>query len=179
MTLALSPSPPNLANLIVSDIVPIRSSLSPSFQRYLEVMARIADPSSNVKTRDEADSILKAEEKDIGVRQFLLTNLDIPSKQSNETVKFKIPINILTEAIGDLGSFPYTPNGPHQWPGRTLVVKGAKSDYISDANVPLFEAFFPNVQLEVLNTGHWVHAEQPIEFKKLFVDFILASRMAS
>ncbi|KAG6916206.1 hypothetical protein DXG01_007836 [Tephrocybe rancida] len=173
MTLALSPSPPSLANLIVSDIAPTRSSLSPSFKRYLGVMAQISDPASKIRTREEADSAFKAEEKDLGIRQFLLTNLAVPSQQSNETVKFKIPVDILTDAIAELGSFPYMPDGLRQWPGRALVVKGAKSDYIQNENMVLFEAFFPNMQLEVLDTGHWVHAEKPNEFKKLFVDFIL------
>lgn len=63
MTLALSPSPPNLANLIISDIAPTRLSLSPAFKRYLDVMACIADPASNIRTREQADSALKAEEK--------------------------------------------------------------------------------------------------------------------
>lgn len=63
MTLALSPSPLSLANLIVSDIAPTRSSLSPAFRRYVDVMTRIADPTSNIRTREEADSALKAEEK--------------------------------------------------------------------------------------------------------------------
>ena len=146
MTLALSPSRPNLANLIVSDIAPIRSALSSSFERYLGAMARIADPLSDIKTREEADSVLRAEEKvdfpppqmllqpkqqmfqDLGVRQLLLTNLSVPSLQSNETVKFKIPVNILADALADIASFPYTPDGPRRWKGRTLVVKGAKSE---------------------------------------------------
>ncbi|KAG6865003.1 hypothetical protein C0991_005691 [Blastosporella zonata] len=173
MSLALSPSCPDLANLIISDIAPTRSSLSPSFKRYLGVMARIADPSSNIRTREQADAALKAEEQDLAVRQFLLTNLDVPSKQLNGTVKFKIPVNILTDAIADLGSFPYMPDGSHQWQGRTLVVKGAKSDYISDASIPLFKSFFPAMQLETMDTGHWVHAEKPNEFKKIFINFIL------
>ncbi|KAG6876906.1 hypothetical protein C0993_012162 [Termitomyces sp. T159_Od127] len=128
MTLALSPSPPDLANLIISDIAPTRLSLSPAFRRYLGVMARITDPVSNIRTREEADSALKAEEKDLSVRQFLLTNLIAPSRSSNETVKFKIPVDILADAIVDIGSFPYTPDGSHTWQGRTLVVKGAKSE---------------------------------------------------
>ncbi|KAG6808777.1 hypothetical protein H0H93_016497, partial [Arthromyces matolae] len=63
MTLALSPSPPNLANLIVSDIAPTQSSLSPSFKVYLNSMARIQDPASNIRTREEANSALQEVEK--------------------------------------------------------------------------------------------------------------------
>ncbi|KAF8071586.1 alpha/beta-hydrolase [Lyophyllum atratum] len=177
MTLALSsPVPTSLSNLIVSDIAPTRSSLSPAFVRYLKLMARIEDPASQVRTREEADKILQAEEKNTQVRQFLLTNLMLPPSGSGETAKFKIPVDILTEAIPALGSFPFTPEEGRQWHGRTLVVKAAKSDYIDDTTIPVFKAFFPNMRLEVLDTGHWVHADKPLEFKKIFVDFILGRR---
>ncbi|KAG6831519.1 hypothetical protein H0H92_009787 [Tricholoma furcatifolium] len=172
MTLALSSSLPNLEKLIISDIAPTRSSLSSSFKRYLSAMAHIENPSSNIKTRDEADSVLKMTENDLGIRQFLLTNLNVPSPHSGATVNFKVPVDILTDAIPDLGSFPYVPDGLNQWRGSTLVVKGAKSDYINDGNILSFKTFFPKMQLEVLDTGHWVHAEKPHEFKKIFVDFV-------
>ncbi|KAG6887163.1 hypothetical protein C0992_000366 [Termitomyces sp. T32_za158] len=131
MTLALSSTSPNLANLIVSDIAPTCSSLS-NVRRYLWVMARLVHPAYNIRTREQADAFVKAEEWTISssVREFLLTNLIVPREHSNETVKFKVPIDILRDALFDIGSFPYTPNGPHKWQGRTLVVKGAESEYV-------------------------------------------------
>ncbi|KAF5379698.1 hypothetical protein D9615_005736 [Tricholomella constricta] len=173
MTLALSSSLPSLSNLIISDIAPVRSSLSPSFQRYLKVMSDIEDPATDVRTREAADKILQTVEKDLSIRQFLLTNLMLPSNPSDKTVKFKIPIATLKGAIAALGSFPFALDEGRQWHGRTLVVKGAKSDYITDDSIAIFNAFFPNAKVEVLDTGHWVHAEKPNEFKRIFVDFIL------
>lgn len=112
----------------------------------------------------------------MAVRQFLLTNLVVPSSTSEKTVKFKIPIDTLLEAAPDIGSFPFMPDGELEWTGRTLIVKGAKSDYIKDTDISLLKEFFPNMKLEVLDTGHWVHAEKPNEFKKMVVDFILGER---
>ncbi|GLB44859.1 putative alpha beta-hydrolase [Lyophyllum shimeji] len=175
MTVALSGTLPALSNLIVSDISPTQTCLPPAFTTYLKAMAHIEDPASAIRTREQADDILKGVEKNLAVRQFLLTNLKTPS-DSSETVKFKIPVDILLEATPAIGSFPFIPGPEHQWHGRTLVVKGAKSDYIKDANVALLRELFPNARLEVLDTGHWVHAEKPNEFKKLVVDFILGQR---
>ncbi len=61
--------------------------------------------------------------------------------------------------------------------------------FINHKNMPALQAFFPNMQLEELDTGHWgefydlnpilldysyflVHAEKPTEFRKLVVDFL-------
>ncbi|KAG5638548.1 hypothetical protein H0H81_012049, partial [Sphagnurus paluster] len=63
MTLALSASLPTLSNLIVSDIAPTRSALSPSFQRYLKVMSHIENPVTGIRTREAADKVLQSEEK--------------------------------------------------------------------------------------------------------------------
>ncbi|KAF9460327.1 alpha/beta-hydrolase [Collybia nuda] len=175
MTLALSPSPPVLSNLIISDIAPTQTSLSPSFIRYLNIMSHIEDPTSDVRTREHTGKILETVEQvcmNIGVRQFLLTNLVLPSdsEPTRKTVKFQIPIPILANAIPDLGSFPYG-QGP-SWNGKTLVVKGLRSNYINEENIPILKAFFPNMKLKTMNTGHWVHGEKPNEFKDLVIDFI-------
>jgi len=177
MTLALS-SPTILSNLIVSDIAPTRTSLSSSFIRYLKAMTAIGDPASGARTRQEAGKILEGVEKDLGVRQFLLTNLLPPSasKIPSKTVRFQIPIPILTEAIPALGSFPYTVDEGRSWRGRSLVVKGARSEYITESNIMTLRAFFPEMKMETLDAGHWVHAEQPNEFKKKVVDFIFGPR---
>ena len=56
------------------------------------------------------------------IRAFLLTNLDTNSKP----LKFRVPLNVIDDAIPDLGDFPYEPRS-RKWEGETLFVKGAKS----------------------------------------------------
>jgi len=76
--------------------------------------------------------------QDISVRQFLLTNLHLPTPSrsashdtSHEKAKFIVPLDILERSIGALGSFPYGFDEnqvvPATWDGPTLVVKGIKS----------------------------------------------------
>lgn len=101
-------------------------------------------------------------------RQFLLTNA---MQAANKTIKFRIPLDIISDSIPSIGDFPYQP-GEVTWSGPTLFVKGEHSNYINRRNIPSCEAFFPNMQLETLDAGHWVHAERPTEFVQLVDQFI-------
>ncbi|THG95721.1 hypothetical protein EW026_g5973 [Hermanssonia centrifuga] len=88
-------------------------------------------------------------------------------------LRFRIPLHTIGAAIPELGSFPYEP-GEREWDGPTLFIKGTKSKYINDRNIPIAKEFFPNATLEPLEAGHWVHAEKPNEFKQLVTNFIKA-----
>ncbi|KAH7911366.1 alpha beta-hydrolase [Hygrophoropsis aurantiaca] len=169
MSLALNPELPSglLADLIVSDIAPVRASIAADTVRHIEAMERIE--ASGVSTRKEADSILAEYEADASVRAFLLTNVDGTSKSSH--LKFKIPLDILKEGRPEIESFPYAP-GERTWEGHTLFVKGSKSKFINHKNIPLIRQFFPSALLEELDTNHWVHAEKPNEYRNLITDFI-------
>ncbi|KAM6504088.1 Alpha/Beta hydrolase fold [Amanita muscaria] len=158
-----------ISSLIVADIAPIRATLSQDFVEYIHIMSKIEQ--MGLKTRSEAGKVLEEYEKDPSIRQFLLTNLVVPPASSPKKAKFQVPLSLLNESISLLGSFPYEP-GNRLWQGKTLVIKGSKSKYINRHNIPTIEAFFPDMRLEVLDAGHWVHAEKPHEFMKLVVDFI-------
>ena len=63
MSVALSPELPSnlLSHLIVADIAPSRGPLSAEFTGYVEAMQKIEE--SNVKTRQEADRVLRPYEQ--------------------------------------------------------------------------------------------------------------------
>ncbi|KAF8903687.1 mitochondrial protein [Gymnopilus junonius] len=179
--------PETLSQLVVADIAPSIGSLSPDFIKYISAMQKIESlPTGTIKTRTDADHYLKHYESDLSVRQFLLTNLKVPVHArtdhdgGHEKAKFIVPLDILSSSIPNLGSFPYQYNAednsvPTTWTGPTLAIKGIKSPYINRKNLPAFHAFFPNMRLEELDTGHWVHAEKPTEFRKLVVNFLQGS----
>jgi hypothetical protein len=60
-------------------------------------------------------------------RAFLLTNL-LPAVHDHHhhPLKFRVPIDIIGDAIPDIGGFPYEP-GQQAWDGPTLFVKGTRS----------------------------------------------------
>ena len=48
---------------------------------------------------------------------------------------------------------------------ETLFLKGDHSDYITEEEVPVIAAHFLNSKIiEIKNAGHWLHAENPIQF---------------
>ncbi|KAF9048875.1 Alpha/Beta hydrolase protein [Panaeolus papilionaceus] len=171
-----------LSKLIVVDIAPSVGKISPEFQQYVIAMQQIeALEPGKVNTRTDADKHLAAIEKDVSVRQFLLTNLKVPSHHPVtghvHKAKFLVPLDILSQSIDEIGSFPYkydaqTDSAPVTWNGPTLAIKGSKSPYVNHKNLPVFRAFFPDTRVSELDTGHWVHAEKPLEFKKLVVNFL-------
>lgn len=76
MTLALS-SPGILSRLVVSDIAPTRTSLSPSCIRHLNAMAKIEDPTTGVRTREDASRVLEGVEKVCFLILLLTFNLTL------------------------------------------------------------------------------------------------------
>lgn len=117
----------------------------------------------------------------LATRQFLLTNtLNDPS---TSTLRFRIPIDLLSNAIQHIGDFPHplpsaspsaspSEEGGPAWAGPTLFLKGEHSKYLNKYNIPTAKEYFPEMRLEVLDAGHWVHAEQPAETVRLVSEFI-------
>jgi pimeloyl-ACP methyl ester carboxylesterase len=63
--------------------------------------------------------------------------------------------------------------GPGVFSGKTLFVRGDKSDYILDADIPRMKESFPQMQLETIeHAGHWLHAEQPRALMELLLHFL-------
>jgi len=96
---------------------------------------------------------------EIGVRSFLLKNVYWREKGQ---LDFRFNLQSLTENNPEVGkalpSFTV-------FQGDTLFLAGGNSRYITQEEVPLINAHFPNAQIETIeNAGHWLHADQPKEF---------------
>lgn len=69
--------------------------------------------------------------QDLGIRQFLLTNLHRP--KSDGPWQFRIPIAYIKDHFTQIGDFPFE-SSERQWDGRMLFVKGEKSKYLNHKN---------------------------------------------
>ncbi|KAG2017614.1 hypothetical protein CC2G_007113 [Coprinopsis cinerea AmutBmut pab1-1] len=184
MSIALSlaeknPKDETISRLIVADMAPVKAELSIRLSQYISAMQDVnAMPAGMIKSLPDADRILAHFEQNPAVRQFLLTNLLLPShsrtSHTHEKAKFALPLSILQDALPDLAEFPYDhKEATHPTFDRpTLVISGTHSEYRILDHTKAFKTFFPRAKLESLDAGHWVHAERPNEFKKLVVDFI-------
>ncbi|KAI5791467.1 Alpha/Beta hydrolase protein [Pyronema domesticum] len=149
MTLSLRRSD-LISKLISVDNAPTDAILHSSFGHYIRAMQRIE--ASQVKKQSEADLILQEVEKNIGVRQFLLTNLTKPPGE--EFLKFRVPVGILKKALDRVGGFPFHPDEV-RCTKPALFVRGTKSHYVPDEVIPLIGRFFPNFTIKDIDAGHW------------------------
>ncbi|PGH00617.1 hypothetical protein GX51_05716 [Blastomyces parvus] len=160
MTVALRS--PNLISSVISvDNAPVSASLGSQFANYVKGMQEIE--SANVTKQSDADRILQQYEESLTIRQFLLTNL-IRSKEDN-TLKFRVPVKLLGESLGELAGFPFSTSETVKFEGPSLFIRGTRSRYVQDKALPMIAHFFPNYQLVDVDAGHWVISENPEAFK--------------
>lgn len=140
----------------------------------------LAIEAAKCTTRAEADKILAETEPDLGVRQFLLTNLT--RDPGAQHWSWRIPVRTIKKHIASIGDFPFdapslesTGRPQRTWNGETLFVKGTKSKYVNRRNIPVNQAYFPNSKMITMPTGHWCQAEQPNEFIQHIASFINGS----
>jgi pimeloyl-ACP methyl ester carboxylesterase len=75
---------------------------------------------------------------------------------------FRFNLKSLTENNSIVGDAlpPFT-----IYKNEVLFLKGEKSAYITEKEVPVIEAHFLNSKIiEIKNAGHWLHAENPKQF---------------
>lgn len=58
-------------------------------------------------------------------RAFLLMNLESGASPESP-MKFRIPLDIIEEAIPEIGNFPYAPD-EREWDGPVMFIKGKQS----------------------------------------------------
>jgi pimeloyl-ACP methyl ester carboxylesterase len=122
---------------------------------------------TTLKSRNEADKVMSQYEPSLAVRQFLLKNL-----YRNEQGQFAWRINLpLIErelhGIGDDLTNTTVVTSP------TLFIRGGKSPYISDDDIPAIHLMFPYATVATIEgAGHWVQAEKPDEFVAMLMRFV-------
>ncbi|KAG0378897.1 hypothetical protein BGX24_002452 [Mortierella sp. AD032] len=164
MNLALKQAP--IDRMVVVDMAPVKVKLSTEFAKYVGSMKEIQN--AYVKKQSEADTIMKKTVADLGVRQFLLTNLKRDA--TGDGYSFRIPFETLGGSLEKLGQFDFVP-GVDKFDGKAMFIRGIRSKYIEEKEMDAIRSFFPQARIESLNTGHWVHAEKPEEFLKLVTEF--------
>lgn len=171
MSLALT-APDQVGRLIVADISPIpyqRQGRS-SFLDYIDAM--IALDLTPITRRSEADKAMAGEIPDRAVRGFLLQNL-VPDDATGG-FRWRCNLKALADHMTDVLDAPE----PARWQpyqGRTLFLKGARSDYVKDSHTALIRSLFPRVAFESLaDAGHWLHADQPRPFMSAVRTFVAA-----
>lgn len=156
--------PDRMRKLILADMGP--GEYPPRHTHILEALDAV-NP-EDYADRDEIDEALAAYLTEPPVRAFLMKNLGRDGKSRKLIWQMNLPAIIenydgLNEALPDSAVFE----------GRTLLIRGDKSDYVKDEDRPLVRSHFPKSNIVTLkNAGHWVHADQPHSFGKTVRAFL-------
>jgi len=155
--------PDLVEKLIVADITPRR--YRPGHNDVFAALEAF-DPKM-VTDRKIAAELMSTYVSSRAVQLFLLKNL----ARDGGSYKWRMNLPAIRAAydhlIGGVGRAGDTFTGP------ALFVRGAKSGYVQDDDLPLIEELFPRATLAtIVGAGHWLHAERPEELLALVNDFI-------
>jgi esterase len=155
--------PERVAALMVVDICPIDYEDS----RHDGVFdAMLGLPLDELEGRVEADRLLGNSIDDAGIRQFLLTNL----YRDQGGYVWRVNLDALLKNRRQLAIAPVQGG---VYAGSTLLVKGARSDYVGSRCNEAIASQLPQAELKIIaDAGHWPHAEKPVVFNALVSRFL-------
>lgn len=158
--------PERMEKLIVADIGP--KYYPPHHKAILESLNAL--DFTRIKSRSEADEVLSENIKEWGIRQFLLKNLHWTK---SGVLGFRMNLAVLKNSMEQIGT--PLPETCH-FSNSTLFIRGGNSDYILGQDQILIKNHFPNAKIQTIQgTGHWLHAEKPLEFVNTCLAFLNAN----
>lgn len=156
--------PEKLEGLLVADISPFSSAGSgQKYQdQYLSILEAMqsVDP-ENIKSRAQVENILNEKIESGNIRRLIMKNL---KRDENNLFRWKINIGSLMKNLPRLSEgLPRPADDSKGISGFPVVfLKGDKSDYLPDNDLPDIRKLFPAAELvKVSDAGHWVHADRP------------------
>ncbi len=156
--------PEKVDKLIVVDVAP--KAYPPKHDAIFQAL--FALKLERYKTRSELDSALSQHISDYAVRQLLLKNV---FRDGEGNLKWKIDVAAIYKNYDDVSG---AIDGKRQFDKPTLFIKGSKSSYILDNDIPQIKFIFPSAEfVSIENAGHWVHAEAPQKFAEVVLEFLM------
>lgn len=119
-----------------------------------------------VSTREEVEALLENSIPDKRIRLFVMKNL---YRKTKHTFDWRLNLQAIS------ANMDYVFEGiesSNKYTGPTLFIKGGRSDYIIEADLPLIYRNFPFATVQTIaGASHWVHADSPNELCRLFSIF--------
>lgn len=155
--------PELLDKLIIADMAP--RYYPPHHQLVLQGLQAV--DFKLIKTRKEAETILSQYIDDFGTKQFLLKNI---FWKENGEMDWRFNLKVIANEIENVGKAIETDT---VCTVPTLFLRGEKSDYILDSDLSAIQEMFPRSYVETINeSGHWIHAEKPVDFFNAIMRFV-------
>jgi esterase len=163
MTYALS-HPDKIKKLIIVDIgikkYPIHDKeiIDALFAINLETAA----------SRTEIEKELSVKISDFRVVQLLMKNL---TRNEDNSFEWKLNVKVIREKFSSAFENVRFDNSPYN--GSVLFIKGEKSFYILEKDIPEIKTVFLNSIFETIpGASHWVHADNPTAFLEVVMNYL-------
>lgn len=157
--------PGRVASLMIADIAPVTYE-----HRHDTVFSAMrAVERGQPGDRRDADALMAEFVADKPTRMFLATNL---KRDESGVLRLRVNMDAIEQGYPDIMAAP-TGRGAIEVP--SLVVRGSRSDYVSDERLGAIHDTLPNAELVTLDAGHWLHTEKAEEFRDA-VEVFLAQR---
>jgi pimeloyl-ACP methyl ester carboxylesterase len=157
--------PAKVEKLVVADVAPVQYE-----DRHSHIFkALLAINLHEAKSRETVEMQLRnnLNQEDESTIQFLMKGL-YRNEENNFAWRFNVEAlwQAYQNVADGVGGTPF-------W-GKTLFLKGQKSNYINAENYAVIQELFPNNELEeIAGAGHWVHADAPKQFTEKVLQFLL------
>lgn len=153
MVLALR-HPDMVRRLLVADIAPV--GYDHSQMQYIDAM-RAVDLAGVEKRADAVAQLARLLDDDPVLPSFFTQSLDVGAR------RWRLNLDQLATDMPRILGFPKIDGS---FPGTTLFLSGARSDYVLPEHRPRIRTLFPRARFAKLaGAGHWLHAEKPREFE--------------
>jgi esterase len=164
MTYALE-NPGKVKKLVVIDISPRRYPERITHTQVITQMMSI--DLETLTTRGEVEKILNSTIADTRVRMFILKNLYY---KIHGKLAWRLNLDAISQSMDLLFDSICSEN---QYKGPTLFIRGGKSDYVPDADIPMIKSMFPEAVIKTITgASHWVHADAPEELCFMLSSFL-------
>ena len=165
MTLAMA-QPDPIARLVLVDIAPVAYGHR-SFADYIAAMRAV--DLRTVRRRGDADTALSASIEDVGMRAFLLQNLESDGAGG---LRWRVDLELLANSLPELVGWE-EPAGARPFERPTAVLRGALSAYVREESYPDFRRLFPALDMVTIpQAGHWPHVEAAEPFLAALAGFL-------
>ena len=157
--------PDMCTKLVVTDIAP--RYYPPHHQNVIEALQTL--DLETITDRTEAEEMITHFIEESAMRKWLLKNL---YWERPEKLGFRCNLKVLAESLEEIGE-PLL--GTAFYEGDTLFIRGDRSEYVQEADIPMIKMHFPRAEVvTVPEAGHWVHAENPEGFMEALIPFLKA-----
>lgn len=143
--------------LIVADIAP---KIYPAHHQY--ILKALSEVDFSIQTsRKEIEVVLKRYIDENGVVQFLMKNI-YRKEKTQLAYRFNLPV-LRSQYFEVVKTFEVD----KVFKKPTLFLRGGNSNYINSSDEIEIKRSFLDAEIDTIeHAGHWLHAEQPVEFYK-------------